>query len=85
MFQKFCGKMVKIKEMSFLSTRGAVCFALNCRCPDIIHNFFVLVQIFTRRNVMHEKMLDLGDPMLGESISFLHLQMNHMKWSAKKC
>ena len=30
LFQKFCGKMVKIKEMSFLSTRGAVCFALNC-------------------------------------------------------
>ena len=30
LFQKFCGKMVKIKETSFLSTRGAVCFALNC-------------------------------------------------------
>ena len=30
LFQKFCGKMVKIKKTSFLSTRGAVCFALNC-------------------------------------------------------
>ena len=30
LFQKFFGKMVKIKETSFLSTRGAVCFALNC-------------------------------------------------------
>ena len=30
LFQKFCGKMVKIKETAFLSMRGAVCFALNC-------------------------------------------------------
>ena len=30
LFQKFFGKMVEIKERSFLSTRGAVCFALNC-------------------------------------------------------
>ena len=30
LFQKSCGKMFQIKEMSFLSTRGAVCFALNC-------------------------------------------------------
>ena len=30
LFQKFFGKMVKIKETSFLSMRGAVCFALNC-------------------------------------------------------
>ena len=35
LFQKFCGKMVKIKETSFLSTRGAVCFALNCTFDQI--------------------------------------------------
>ena len=31
LFQKFFGKMVEIKETSFISSRGAVCFALNCR------------------------------------------------------
>ena len=36
LFQKFCGKMVEIKETSFLSTRGAVCFALNCMCFPVI-------------------------------------------------
>ena len=45
LFQIFCGKMVKITEMSFLSTRGAVCFALNCNFYDI------LVSITTKRVV----------------------------------
>ena len=42
LFQKFCGKMVKIKEMSFLSTRGAVCFALNCILPT--HELVILAK-----------------------------------------
>ena len=30
MYQKFFGKMVKIKEMSFLSTRGMILMFGNC-------------------------------------------------------
>ena len=30
LFQKFFGKMVKIKEMSFLSTRGMILIFRNC-------------------------------------------------------
>ena len=40
LFQKFFGKMVKIKEMSFLSTRGMTLMFGNCIVPhlkDLIH------------------------------------------------
>ena len=46
LFQKFIRMMVKIKETSFLPTRGAVCFALHCifqsniSCKIYIWNFW---------------------------------------------
>ena len=37
LFQKFFGKMVKIKETSFLSTRGMTLMFGNCNCKGVIY------------------------------------------------
>ena len=60
LFQKFGGKMVKIKETSFLSTRGAVWLALNCssyhfwaieKCCPILKSYWCL--LFADLNKVH--------------------------------
>ena len=43
LFQKFFGKMVKIKETSFLSTRGMTLMFGNC----ILHTYYMLLSLDT--------------------------------------
>ena len=48
LFQKFFGKMVKIKEMSFLSTRGMGLMFGNC-IFDLNHNYHLEIAEFIKK------------------------------------